>query len=264
MLFGSNETLPIHLTGQELILALEFCVKYNCTLTARLEYEEEMWGEVFDNQTGDGLLGALARRDVDVSVNALYLWEEPYKFIQYTSIIQKAVATYIVPKPLPLPYWQTPLLPFPAYVWCYVIGTFLICALSLFLINVGQTKLNNSPAGHVEFGFFDSIFEIFKMSIFQGATIDIKFLSNITYFTAMLIFALVIGNLYCGELHSKKNRSAKCINSSENFLICRFVVVCHPGALSSVMTITRYESPIDSLESLVNSKFSYGGSSYLW
>lgn len=198
-LFNSKELQPIYLDGQEHIILLELCIKYNCTLTARLEYDEELWGEVFDNHTGNGLLGALTMRDANVSVSALYLWEPPHKFAQYSSVIQRATDTYIVPKPLPLPYWQTPFLPFPGYIWGYVLSTFLIGALTLFLVNVIQTRIKKNEAGHVTFGIFDSIFVVFKMSIFQGVSIDINFLSNITIFTAILTFALVIGNLYCGE-----------------------------------------------------------------
>lgn len=40
-----------------------------------------------------------------------------------------------------------------------------------------------------------------------------------------------------------------------------FVVI---GGLSSVMTITRFEKPIDTLESLVQSKFSWGGTTLIW
>ncbi|XP_037041531.1 uncharacterized protein LOC119078161 [Bradysia coprophila] len=55
-LFNSNESRPINLDGQECLIILEFCRRYNCTLTARLDYDEATWGEVYDNQTGNGLL----------------------------------------------------------------------------------------------------------------------------------------------------------------------------------------------------------------
>lgn len=194
--------------GQEHIILLELCVKYNCTFTARLQYDEELWGDVFDNHTGTGLLGALTMREANVTVAAMYLWEPPYKFTQYSAIIQRASATQIVPKPFPLPYWQTPFLPFPAYIWGYVMSSFGIGALTLFLVNVSQTniKTKNRETGHEAFGLFDSIYAVFKMSLFQGVNININFLSNITIFSAILIFALVIGNLYCGELNFLENR----------------------------------------------------------
>lgn len=187
--------------GQENIILVEFCLKYNCTLTSRLEYEVEQWGEMFDNQTGKGLLGAITMREADVSVAGLDLWDTTYRFSQYTSIIQKAVATFIVPIPLPLPYWQTPILPFPVYIWSYVISSFFIGGLILFVVNVSQRRIMNRATGGAASELFDSIYAVFKMSVFQGVTIDIRFMSNVTIFTAILTFALIIGNLYCGESH---------------------------------------------------------------
>lgn len=200
--FNSNES--VHLEGHELMILVEFCLKYNCTLTARLEYEEELWGEIFDNQTGNGLIGAIATRDANIAVTALYTWDIWYGYTQYSSIIQRAVATNIVPKPLPLPYWQTPILPFPGYIWSYILGAFLFGASALFIVNVSQSRIDNRVAGHVAFGLFDSIYAVFTMSIFQSVKIDINFLSNIIIFTAILIFALIIGNLYSGELYIVK------------------------------------------------------------
>lgn len=179
-------------------------MKYNCTLTARLEYDEELWGETFHNRTGVGLLGALTVRDANISVAAMYLWEVPYEFAQYSVVIQKATATFVVPKPLPLPYWETPVLPFPGYIWGYIMGSFLIGAVTLFIVNISQTKINTSghADGHITYGLFDSIYAVFKISIFQGVNINIYFFSNITIFTAILMYALVIGNLYSGKLFS--------------------------------------------------------------
>lgn len=194
-LLNSNESLVLKLDGQEHILLVEFCLKYNCSLTGRLEYDEELWGDSFPNHTGNGLLGALTTRDANVSCAALYMWDNAYEFTQYTHMLQHATITNIVPKPLPLPYWQTPILPFPGYIWGYVIGSFLVGAVVLFIVNLIQTKIEK---GLGAYGLFDSIYAVFMMSIFQGVNINIKFISNVVIFTVILIYALVIGNLYAG------------------------------------------------------------------
>lgn len=146
-------------------------------------------------------------RHANVSVAAMYLWESPYEFTQYTSsIIQRAAATYIVPKPFPLPYWQTPILPFSGSIWSYVLSSFLIGASVLFIVNDSHSRMGiqNRASRHPAFGLFDSIFTVLKMSLFQCVRMNIRFLSNIAIFTAILTFALVIGNLYCGKLHCKE------------------------------------------------------------
>lgn len=194
--------LSVHLDGQEHIILTEFCLKYNCTLTARLEYDEELWGEMLPNQTGSGMLGALTMRHANVSVAAYYLWDTTYEFMQYSAVIQRAVVTHIVPKPLPLPYWQTPILPFPGYIWGYVISTFFVGAISLFIVNVSQGRINGYMCSCE---FFDSIYKVFQMSIFQGVSnIKITFLSNIVVFTTILIYAFIIGNLYSGKLYNNE------------------------------------------------------------
>lgn len=199
-MFNSNESLGLRLDGQEHIMLVEFCVKYNCTLTGRLDYDEELWGESFPNHTGIGLTGALTTREANVSCAALYLWDNTYEFSQYSAILQRATVTHIVPKPQPLPYWQTPILPFPAYIWGCVIGCFLIGAVVLFIVNFSQTKIEKGIGAH---SLFDSVYAVFMMSIFQGVNINIKFISNIAIFTVILVYALIIGNLYAGEfIHS--------------------------------------------------------------
>lgn len=212
-------------------------------------------------------------REANVSVAAMYLWNAPYKFTQYSSVIQRAIATHIVPKPLPLPYWQTPFLPFTGYIWCYVISSFLICALTLFFVNVCQTIINDDVSGYKAFGLFDSIYAVFKMCLFQCITININFLSNVTIFTTILGSAFIIGHLYTGELFYKYSFGPNGPNVGEVMPLIVFLIFfvketyllfVLTGGLSSVMTIPRYESQIDTVESLVNSKWLWGGTSTIW
>lgn len=200
-LYNSNESLSVRLDGQEHLILVEMCARYNCSLIARLDYDDELWGEIYQNQTGSGLLGALAMYDANVTCAAVCFWDNTYEFTQYSAQVQRAIVTHILPKPLPLPYWQTPILPFPGFIWGYVGGSFLIGAATLFIVNVTLAKLDwiTKDEGCTTYGLFDSIFAVFMMSIFQGVDINIKYFSNITIFTILLIFALVIGNLYCGK-----------------------------------------------------------------
>lgn len=63
-LYNSIESLPIQLDGQEILILIEFCVKYNCSLIARIEYDEELWGDTYPNHTGSGIMGAITLRYV--------------------------------------------------------------------------------------------------------------------------------------------------------------------------------------------------------
>lgn len=42
----------------------------------KMIYQDEVgeWGNIYDNVTGDGVLGAVAERRVDIGFTALYSW----------------------------------------------------------------------------------------------------------------------------------------------------------------------------------------------
>lgn len=181
----------------ELLILVELCAKYNCTLTARLDYDEELWGDIYPNRTGNGLLGSLAAYDANVTVGSVCLWDNVFVVTQFATPHQRAKVTHIVPIPQPLPYWQTLILPFTASIWGYVCATFLIVAVALFVISFVQSKINAEQK--TTYGLWDKIFTVFSISIFQGVAINIRYVSNVAIFVAVLLFALVIGNLYCGK-----------------------------------------------------------------
>lgn len=87
----------LFIDGTESLMFIEFCRMHNCTLEislGRLHFryrkfaqhylpinfviinsdEAGEWGQIFDNFTGDGVIGAVAERRADIGVTALYLW----------------------------------------------------------------------------------------------------------------------------------------------------------------------------------------------
>lgn len=40
-----------------------------------------MWGEVFENQTGTGSLGAVAMHKADIALGAIYYWYNALRFV---------------------------------------------------------------------------------------------------------------------------------------------------------------------------------------
>lgn len=173
-----------------------------------MDYDEELWGDIYPNQTGTGLLGSLVMHDANVTCAAVSLWDNVFVVTQFSAQLQRAKVTHIVPKPLPLPYWQTPILPFTGTIWGYVCTTLLIVAVALFIVSFIQLKINWDLDGtrtyseQRAYGLFDTIFTIFSISIFQGVDINTRYVSNVAIFMAILLFALVIGNLYCGKFQT--------------------------------------------------------------
>lgn len=59
-----------------------------------ITFEDEAgeWGEILDNRTGNGVLGAVVERRADVGISALYAW---YLNIFYIIIICVYVYLYV-------------------------------------------------------------------------------------------------------------------------------------------------------------------------
>lgn len=209
---------------------VEFCQKFNCVLSVRLEYNDELWGWGYANHTGTGTLGALQKYDVDLTGAGCYLMKDRYDMIQYTQPIQTSSVIHVLPKPKPLPYWHIPILAFTKELWvCFgiILG---IATTIIYILNRIQYRIFPQLR---EQKLIDYALIVLKMSIFQSTQLNYSTFTNTLFYGTFLLYSLMIGNLYL-------------------------------GGLSSVMTVTPYEPPIDTLEKLVNSEFSWGGTSVTW
>lgn len=99
---------------------LEFCVKYNCTYEISLGLiffflieifeqsfikliknldEEGEWGNIFDNNTGNGVMGAVYEGKAEVGVGALYTWYHEFNYLALSTPITQTAITVLVPRP---------------------------------------------------------------------------------------------------------------------------------------------------------------------
>uniref|UniRef100_A0A182T309 Ionotropic glutamate receptor L-glutamate and glycine-binding domain-containing protein n=1 Tax=Anopheles maculatus TaxID=74869 RepID=A0A182T309_9DIPT len=79
----------IWLDGTELQLLVSYCELRNCNIVVFPEDEDE-WGDVYPNGTGNGLMGSVAERRTDIAFGAFYLWFKPYNFSTYTATISRS------------------------------------------------------------------------------------------------------------------------------------------------------------------------------
>ncbi|XP_038116680.1 uncharacterized protein LOC119768933 [Culex quinquefasciatus] len=103
-----TDVVPMFIDGQESLILVEFCRKHNCTV--EVLYDDDMWGEVFENQTGTGSLGAVAMHKADIALGAIYYCLDPYNFTTFTVSLSRSGLTVVVPKPGILAPWKTPFL----------------------------------------------------------------------------------------------------------------------------------------------------------
>lgn len=72
-MYGSTEILSVEISGIEGCIMVEFCRKFNCVISARLEYDEDLWGWGFANHTGTGIFGAVLKYDADLTAGGCYM-----------------------------------------------------------------------------------------------------------------------------------------------------------------------------------------------
>ncbi|CAO1317675.1 unnamed protein product [Diamesa serratosioi] len=128
------KVVSLSIDGTEGWVFLEFCKKFNCSLMISLDEDGE-WGEIFDNRSGNGIIGAVAERRAEIGVGALYSWYHESLYLSLSKPITRTGITCITPKPRLLDSWRTPVLPFSTYLWLGVITTFVVSVFAMKLFN---------------------------------------------------------------------------------------------------------------------------------
>ncbi|XP_049948305.1 uncharacterized protein LOC126456604 [Schistocerca serialis cubense] len=131
---------PTFQDGLESRMILEFLKKVNATCRLTLETEDK-WGQIWDNGSGNGLMGAVVRDLVDASYSSLGYWYYEHIWLDYSRSYYRTGITCLAPRPRPLPGWQVPLLPFSAYLWAAVGVSVLVATAALFIAKTSSTRL---------------------------------------------------------------------------------------------------------------------------
>lgn len=211
-IYGSNVSLSLTLGGQEGLILIEFCKKYHCIISTCFDYGDELWGSFYPNHTGKGVLGAVAKYEVEVAGGSFYVNWNRLNFIQYSVTIQLSTVTHALPKPKPLPSWYTPILPFTPVTWACVLVALLVAAISLIFLD--RARLNVFPQTEVKAkSVMNTMITVLKISVYQNVSITTKAASSLVMFATLLAFALTLGSFYSGEifpfyldiLHQDKN-----------------------------------------------------------
>lgn len=235
--FNSREKLlrtPLHIDGTESWVFLEFCKKFNCSLLISLDEAGE-WGEIFDNKTGNGILGAVAEKRAEVGVGALYSWYHESLFLSLSKPISRTGITCITPKPSLLDPVGTVILPFSPYLWLAVFSSYFISILFYKALRFSQSFIDGS-LGSKE-SSEETISEIFLymlgVFVLHSVKMNIRQVSVMFFLVCVLIVGLMIGNSYS-------------------------------SALASVLTIPRFEKAIDTVEELAASGTEWGSTHDAW
>ncbi|XP_052565949.1 glutamate receptor ionotropic, delta-2-like [Culex pipiens pallens] len=223
----------LQVDGTESKIFSLFCDTFNCSLEISLDEAGE-WGEIFDNRTGNGIIGAVVERRADIGVGALYSWFHEFTFLTLSKPISRTGVTCITPKPKLLSSWMTPILPFTPNLWAAVAVTFVLASIFALFMNFMVNKIVLTQDIRVD--ICESFMIIGSMFILQTVLLRInrnKYVSQMVLIGSVLFVGMMIGNVYS-------------------------------GGLSSVMTIPRYQKPIDTLLDLANSDLHWASTHDAW
>uniref|UniRef100_A0A182SY81 Ionotropic glutamate receptor C-terminal domain-containing protein n=1 Tax=Anopheles maculatus TaxID=74869 RepID=A0A182SY81_9DIPT len=221
------------LDGTESRLFVEFCAKLNCTLEISLDEAGE-WGQIYDNRTGDGIIGAIVERRADVGVGALYSWHHESLFLALSKPISRTGVTCIVPKPLPLSSWMLGILPFSTFLWMAVLATVVVSTIFEVIVSFVTQKFKANEAHRVD--VCESMMGVISIFILQAVLLRINrnpYTSQMILIGSLLFVGLMIGNAYS-------------------------------GGLASVMTVPRYEKSIDTVQELADRNLRWGSTHDAW
>ncbi|XP_058450303.1 glutamate receptor ionotropic, NMDA 2C-like [Malaya genurostris] len=184
-----NQTVKIN--GMGGLIMVEFCRKHNCTWDIAID-QEGQWGMIFENGTGDGIIGTVYERRADVGVGSLLLWENAHWHLGFSSPIRKVGISCIAPRPHMIPSWQIIGFVFAVDVWIFVAVCIICCsAMYLFISHV-------DPGCEVK-GVAWNALNVWAIVLFQAAEILHNSVSQSVLSIALLIFAINLGNIFAGK-----------------------------------------------------------------
>lgn len=95
---NSNVLEKYFLEGLESNILLNYCKKYNCTIEiVTCNYGE--WGDIYSNLSGEGQLGLLIERKVDIVLNSMYLWANIFEVCGMSRTMSRSGITFLIPVP---------------------------------------------------------------------------------------------------------------------------------------------------------------------
>ncbi|XP_046988131.1 glutamate receptor ionotropic, delta-1-like [Schistocerca americana] len=232
---------PTFQDGLEARMILEFLKKVNATCRLTLETEDK-WGQIWDNGSGNGLMGAVVRDLVDASYSSLGYWYYEHIWLDYSRSYYRTGITCLAPRPRPLPGWQVPLLPFSAYLWAAVGVSVLVATAALFIAKTSSTWLLGEENDTVLAGG-------------RYSTVEDCFFRSL----GLLV-------LQTPDVERRHTRVVGPTRHVLSWLLIAYLLVTasYGSGLSSVLTIPRYEPPINTVRDLRDSGLNWAATHIAW
>ncbi|XP_049948299.1 uncharacterized protein LOC126456597, partial [Schistocerca serialis cubense] len=228
--------------GMETRILLEFAKKVNASWRLTVDAEHE-WGEIWDNNgSGNGILGAVVTDVADAGYGALYQWFHEYLFLDFSRPYIRTGITCLAPRPRPLPGWQVPLLPFSAHLWAAVGASVLVATAALFAARRSSDRMLGEDTVRAAAGS-------------RYSTVEDCFFRSL----GLLV-------LQTPDVERRHTRVVGPTRHVLSWLLIAYLLVTasYGSGLSSVLTVPKYEPPIDSVRDLYESGIEWAATHEAW
>ncbi|XP_065072674.1 uncharacterized protein LOC135697028 [Ochlerotatus camptorhynchus] len=182
--------------GLDGYLLVLFCQRLNCTWELLID-QYWQYGQVFQNRTGNGMVGALVERKADFALAAVGAWHQLFHYFSFSIPIQWIGITCLQPRPTLIEYWRIIFMMFSKTVWALTIITFIVISL---LDNYMPTKIGSwSPNRR---GLSWSVLNVLCVFLLLPSTMRRSRASEVMISVALLAFTLIVAYVYIGKIHS--------------------------------------------------------------
>ncbi|PSN57730.1 Ionotropic receptor 41a14 [Blattella germanica] len=227
-----DEKSPIY-DGLEFRIINEWSIYNNFTWSVHFR-PEEGWSIIWDNGSGLGLTGNVASDKVDVGFGAIYLWERDHLYVDYSSIYFTTFLTTVVPRPKLLPGWTVIVSPFALDMWLAIGIAFILITFIVYWTAYSSMKLLGRGK------IFTSMYSTLQECAFRN-------------------LGLLVLQVPPDERDWSTPRFVPMRHLITWLILFYFVVTtAYSGGLATVLTLPRYEKPIETPHDMADHKTVWG------
>ncbi|KAJ9590102.1 hypothetical protein L9F63_016781 [Diploptera punctata] len=209
--------------GLEMRIIAELSKQMNFTMVV-IDDEEFLWGTIFENGSGNGILGRVAEDTAHFAFSATYAsWFFVYNYTEFSHSYLRAALNGIMPAPQLLPRWHTVIIPFSSQIWIATLIMFLVSSIATYIVATFSTRFLGDAGPYktlIQSGL--QVFGMLVLQVYEGVNEEERYLVLRTLTTLMDVMIHTFSSTYT-------------------------------GGLAAVLTIPRYQRPIDTLPELADS-----------
>ena len=126
--------------GLEMRVITQLSKELNFTMLV-INDVEFLWGKIYENGSGNGILGRVAENTAHFAFSATYAsWAIIYNWTEFSHSYLRAALNGITPAPKLLPRWHTVIVPFSRQIWVATLVMFLVSSFATHGVAVFSTR----------------------------------------------------------------------------------------------------------------------------